>query len=88
MKPGLRLGAGPPDDPETSFEALKAHPFFKGINFSLLAQTAPPLPHYGFKQYIEAEHDAKYTPIPLKEVMRIGPGDQEDLDMIISQQPK
>ena len=36
LVPGLRLGSGPPDDPETSFEALKNHHYFKGINFSLL----------------------------------------------------
>lgn len=43
-----RLGVGAPGE-ENSFEALKSHRFFAGINFSLLKETAPPLPTDRFK---------------------------------------
>lgn len=43
LDPTERLGAGPPGS-WNDYEALKAHPFFKGINFKTLNQTAPPIP--------------------------------------------
>jgi len=43
LDPQNRIGSGPLGS-ENDFEALKAHPFFKGVNFKKLNQTSPPLP--------------------------------------------
>lgn len=51
LNPLERLGGGPPDS-NLSYDALKAHPFFKGINFTRIANKsmAPPIPVDLFKQ--------------------------------------
>jgi hypothetical protein len=38
-----RIGAGQPGS-DLEYEALKSHPFFKGINFKKLSQMPPPVP--------------------------------------------
>lgn len=43
LNPTDRLGAGAPGS-SNDYRALKAHPFFKGIDFNTLATSTPPIP--------------------------------------------
>jgi 3-phosphoinositide dependent protein kinase-1 len=43
VEPQKRLGSGPPDSP-LSYDMLKKHPFFKGIDFTNLHKKNPPIP--------------------------------------------
>ena len=43
LAPENRLGAGPAGS-DNDYEALKNHPFFKGINFEKLDSISPPIP--------------------------------------------
>ena len=52
LDPFQRLGAGPPGS-DNQYEQLKAHPFFKGINFKNLSQISPPVPYERFKAAME-----------------------------------
>lgn len=45
------MGAG--FEPNNDYEALKAHPFFKGINFQKLSATSPPIPLERFKAALQ-----------------------------------
>lgn len=45
--PSRRLGVG--TDKTNDYEALKKHPFFKGINFKNIEETSPPIPAYFYK---------------------------------------
>ena len=47
VDPFQRLGAGKPGS-DLDYEALKSHPFFKGISFKQLSNTSPPVPHEKF----------------------------------------
>ena len=53
LNPALRLGAGEPGS-ETDYEHLKAHPFFKGINFTKLTKMPPPIPAERFEAAMQA----------------------------------
>lgn len=44
LDPARRLGVG--TDETNDYEALKKHPFFKGVNFKKIEETAPPIPQY------------------------------------------
>lgn len=52
-----RLGAGPFGS-ANDFEALKNHPYFKGINFKVLDQTAPPVP---MERFAKLFYETRYT---------------------------
>ena len=54
LDPSERLGAGPPGS-QNDYEALKAHPFFKGINFKTLSQTAPPIPAERYNEFFKKQ---------------------------------
>jgi hypothetical protein len=43
LEPDKRFGAGP-SGTDYDYEALKSHPFFKGINFKKLSSIPPPVP--------------------------------------------
>ena len=51
LEPSERLGVGLPGS-DNDFEALKSHPYFKGINFKTLDQTSPPVPPERFGKYL------------------------------------
>lgn len=53
LVPEDRLGAGPPGS-ENDYEALKNHPFFKGINFDKLDSTSPPIPADRYASFFKA----------------------------------
>ena len=53
LNPYQRLGAGPPDS-ENDYNHLKAHPFFKSVNFKKLHNTSPPVPVERFKAAFQA----------------------------------
>ena len=72
LDPFARLGAGFQDS-GNDYEQLKAHPFFKSINFKKLASTQPPIPFERFQAAIQTikanDHLSKKnvgsaTPIP------------------------
>jgi len=50
LDPEQRLGAGPPGSPN-DYDALKNHPYFKGINFKALSITAPPVPAERYNKF-------------------------------------
>jgi hypothetical protein len=53
LNPNDRLGAGPPGS-MNDYAALKAHPYFKGMNFNTLDSTFPPLPQDRYQSYFYA----------------------------------
>lgn len=81
LEPSERLGVGP-EGSENSFEALKAHPYFKGINFKLLDQTAPPVPADRFDKFFN-KSPKNYKPRNLEEVLKQGGNFDESLDNIM-----
>ena len=60
LDPTKRLGAGPPGS-AFDYKTLKAHPFFKGINFNTLQKTSPPLSVdlQILADKVQKEHEAK-----------------------------
>lgn len=76
LDPSERLGAGPPGS-ANDYEALKAHPFFKGINFKTLSQTAPPVPAERFNQFFNKQQKT-HVPKRLSEVLDKGFSDDEE----------
>ena len=75
LDPSERLGAGPPGSPN-DYEALKAHPFFKGINFKTLAQTAPPVPAERYNQFF-TKQSKQYQKRDLDEILTKGDLEEE-----------
>ena len=78
LDPAERLGAGEPGS-GNDWEALKAHPFFKGINFKLLNQTAPPVPADRFSTFLK-DRKSNYKQRELDEVIAKGAVDDADLE--------
>lgn len=74
LDPSERLGAGPPGS-HNDYEALKAHPFFKGINFKTLSQTAPPIPAERYNDFFKKQQKT-YQKRDLGEI--IAKGDLEE----------
>lgn len=74
LDPSERLGAGPPGS-KNDYNALKAHPFFKGINFKMLSQTAPPIPAQRYDDFYK-NSQKNYQKKDLNEV--IAKGDLEE----------
>ena len=52
LDPRDRLGNGEPGS-DFDWAALKAHPFFGGINFDTLDSTSPPIPAERYTRYFE-----------------------------------
>ena len=52
LDPRDRLGNGEPGS-DYDWAALKAHPFFGGINFDTLESTSPPIPAERYTRYFE-----------------------------------
>ena len=50
----MRLGAGPKGS-ENSMEALKNHPYFKGINFKTLSKNSPPVPQERYDKFFNQQ---------------------------------
>lgn len=59
LKPSERLGAGP-EDSDLSFQALKSHPFFEGIDFEKLSEQEVPVDKSLFEveEYEKFLHDS------------------------------
>jgi len=81
LEPSERLGVGA-EGSENDFEALKSHPYFKGINFKLLDQTAPPVPADRFDKFFNKSPKI-YKPRNLEEVLKQGGNlDEDSIDLI------
>ena len=62
VEPHKRLGSGPKDSP-LSYEMLKKHEFFKGVDFANVSKVVPPIdPTVIFK--LRAERKASFGPEP------------------------
>ncbi len=82
LEPSERLGVGP-EGSENDFEALKSHPYFKGINFKLLDQTAPPVPADRFDKFFN-KSPKTYKPRNLDEVLKQGGNfDEDSMELMI-----
>jgi hypothetical protein len=75
LDPSERLGAGPPGS-QNDYEALKAHPFFKGINFKTLSQTAPPIPAERYNDFFKKQQKT-YQKRDLGEIIANGDLEEE-----------
>lgn len=56
--PDIRLGCGP-QGAVNDMNALKAHPFFKYIDFQNLHSTSPPVPMHKMSDYFKSNHPKK-----------------------------